>query len=480
MSTNRRYPAILTRLHLPPTALFIIAAIVSALLTHSVIYDTSLRTIKKRGTITVLTTNNASNYYIYKEAPLGFEYDLAKAFADYLGVELKIVTPGWSQLFYSLNCGQGDFIAAGMTRTPEREQQVSFAQSYLSVRQKIIVHKGNQKIRKPADLDGQIVHIRGDTSYEQRLKQLQGQGINLIVALHKDVATEELIQKVADKKIDVTVSDSNIAVLNRRYYPDIKIAFPIEKEQHLAWAVRKGDDRLLRAINKFFDQIKKDGTYNRIYERYYSAVDAFDYVDLKIFHKRIDTRLPAYQSLIQKQAVKYGFDWRLIAAVIYQESHFDPLARSFTDVRGIMQLTQETAEEMGVTNRFDPRQSIQGGVKYLAKMRDRFDDIKDPHTRLLFGLASYNIGYSHVRDAQKIAREMDMDPTTWAAMKEALPLLRNRIYYRRTSHGYARGTEPVQYVDRILTYYDILKKKAVRHTARSDINKNDLGQATKI
>lgn len=470
MSTDSRRPPLLTGFRLSAVALLMIASLISALATHYALHDTSLQAIKKRGVITILTTNNANTYYIYKEKPMGFEYDLARAFADYLGVRLNVITPGWSQLLESLNNRQGDLIAAGMTRTPEREKQASFSDSYLPVQQKIIIHKSNQEIRKPTDLDGQIVHVRRGTSYQQRLKQLQAQGINLIIALYKDIATEELIQKVADKKIKVTVADSNIAFLNRRYYPDTKIACSIEKEQHLGWAVRKGESSLLNQINSFFEQIKKDGTYDKIYNRYYSAVNTFDYMDLKKFHERVYTRLPAYRTIIQQQAEKYNFDWRMVAAVIYQESHFDPLARSYTEVRGLMQLTQATAEEMGVTNRFDPFQSIRGGVRYLAKMRDRFDDIEDPRTRLLFGLASYNIGYGHVRDAQAIARRMELNPTSWISLKKTLPLLRNRKYYQDTSHGYARGTEPIQYVERILIYYDILKQKAVERTTRENMN----------
>ena len=237
--------------------------------------------------------------------------------------------------------------------------------------------------------------------------------------------------------------------------------YPIEEEQHLAWAVRRQDGNLLEAINSFFKAIEKNGTMKKIHNRYYSTVDEFDYVDLKKFHRRLRTRLPEYRALIEQQAEIYGFDWRLIAAVIYQESHFNPFATSHTGVKGIMQLTEVTAEELGVSDRYDPVQSIKGGVKYLAKLRTRFNDIKDPHTRRLFTLASYNIGYGHVRDAQRLAREMGLNETSWQALKTVLPLLRNRKYYATTRFGYARGTEAVRYVHRVLTYYDILKKKAL-------------------
>jgi len=211
-------------------------------------------------------------------------------------------------------------------------------------------------------------------------------------------------------------------------------------------------------IDSFLDQVKENGDYAKIYERYYGKVHLFDYVDPKKFHKRIQTRLPKYLDLIKKTARSYGFDWRLIAAVIYQESHFNPKARSHTGVKGLMQVTLTTAKEMGITNRLDPAQSVQAGVKYLKKIADRWEEVPDEE-RLTFALASYNIGYGHVRDAQKLAESKGLDPDRWESLKETLPLLRIKKYYKQTTYGYARGTEPVRYIQRIRTYYDILKKK---------------------
>jgi membrane-bound lytic murein transglycosylase F len=248
--------------------------------------------------------------------------------------------------------------------------------------------------------------------------------------------------------------------LNRRYYPDIKIAFPIEEPQSLGWGVKKGQKALLDKINEFFRKIEKDGTLAKIYEKYYANVEIFDYVDLKRYHLRLDSRLPKYKEFIQEAAKKYGFDWRLIAAVIYQESHFNARARSFTGVRGLMQLTLNTAKEMGIRDRLDPKQSIMGGVNYLEKLYKGFGDARDPD-RLFLTLASYNVGRGHILDAQGIAKERSLDPNSWSALKQILPLLRYPKYYKKTRHGYCRGTEPVRYVNRILTYYDILKRDAI-------------------
>lgn len=420
----------------------------------------TLKDIKENGEITVIMTNNANVYYSYRDEYMGFEYDLVKKFAEFLDVKLKVVTPGWNDMFNALNSGKGDMIAAGVTITPPRKELADFSQGYLDVQQQVVVHKSNRSIKKIKDLSGEKIHIRSQTSYEERLKELQKNGLDIEIVYHKNVPTEELIQMVSEKKIRITVADSNIARLNQRYYPDIKIAFPISEPQSLGWAVRKNSNRLLKEINKFFDKIEKNGTFGQIYERYYRNVSIFDYVDIKRFHRRLETRLPKYKGIIKKAAEKHGFDWRLIAAMVYQESHFNPHARSYTGVRGLMQVTQRTAKEMGIKNRMNPEQNVKAGVAYLAKIFHRFDEIEDPNTKMLFALASYNVGYGHVRDAQNICRKKGWNPDTWGSMKKALPLLRVRKYYKNTKYGYARGTEAVRYVRRIITYYDIIKQKA--------------------
>lgn len=421
--------------------------------------DTSLEAIKERGSITLITRNNSNCYYIYRQEPAGFEYELAERFSDHLDVELKVVTPAWNSMIPKLKHGAGDFIGAGMTITDARKNEVDFSRGYLGVQQQIVVHRGDRAIKDIRDLDQKTVHVRSGTTYEQRLEELnEREDLDIGIERYSDLPTEELIRRVAQKRIRITVADSNIALLNRRYYPDVRIAFPIEEEQSLGWAVRKGNNQLLREINDFFNRIKKNGVFGSIYEKYYADVHIFDYVDLKKFHQRLETRLPRYKNIIKKAAREHGFDWKLIAAVVYQESHFDPNARSYTGVRGLMQVTLRTAREMGITNRLDPKQSVKAGVKYLASLYDRWDNLSGLN-RVKFALASYNVGYGHVLDAQKIAKQEGFDPQDWSGLKQALPLLRIKEYYQRTRYGYARGTEPVRYVSRIMKYYNILKQR---------------------
>ena len=407
----------------------------------------------------MLTRNNAHCFYDYRGGFEGFEYDLARTFSDSLGVKLKVITPTWEGLFSALENGEGDFIAASMTVTAKRKKVIDFSTKYLTIQQRVIIHKDNHGINKLGDLTGKTIHVRRGTSYEERLHELKAEGLKIHIELHDDIPTEELIRMVAEKEIEITISDSNVALLNRRYYPTVQIAFPIEEEQFLGWGVKKGESRFLAEINEFLENIKRDGTLAKTYEKYYADVEIFDYVDLRKFHKRIETRLPKYREVIQSAADKYNFDWRLIAAVIYQESHFDPEATSYTGVKGIMQLTQTTADEMGIMDRLDPEQSIQGGVKYLKKLHGLYETAKEPD-RTLITLASYNVGRGHVLDAQKISEAKDLDPNSWAALEQVLPLLRYPKYYKDTTYGYCRGTEPVRYVNRILTYYDILKRKS--------------------
>jgi membrane-bound lytic murein transglycosylase F len=416
----------------------------------------SLRTIKSRGELVVITDNSAHGFYLYQDQPMGFEYELAREFANFLNVKLLVITPGWEKMFGTLLGGKGDLIASSLTKTERRKTRVMFSDEYMPVQQQVIIRKGCTGIKELADLDGQTIHIRKNTSYHERLVELKKSGLNIHFVLYDNTPTEELLRQVQNNEIKITIADSNIFRLNRRYYPDLRIAFPISDHQSLGWAAKRHDARLIQKINQFFDIIKENGKFTRIYNKYYAGTDMFDYVDIKKFHTRLKTRLPDYKQIIEEESKKYNFDWRLIAAVIYQESQFNPDAVSYTGVRGLMQLTMPTADEMGVLNRLNPEESIKGGIKYLRKLCNRFKDL-DPEERIKFALASYNVGYGHIKDARDIAHKKGFDINRWSSLEKTLPLLRYPEYYEKSDFGYARGTEPVRYVKRIFTYYNILK-----------------------
>jgi membrane-bound lytic murein transglycosylase F len=423
----------------------------------------TLHKIIKAGRITVITRNTPHCYYLYQDEPMGFEYELAREFADYLGVALKVnITESWEEMIPALYDGAGALIAAGMAITPRRQQQVSFSDGYMDIQQHLIAHRNQAKIKSLAELSGKTVHVRQATAYQERLEELQQQGVALTIELHDDLPTEELIQQVAEGEIELTVADSNIALLNRRHYPAAIMAYPISDQQHLGWAVHPKARRLESKINSFFKAIKESGRFDEIYNKYYGGITSFDYVDLKLFHRNIKNRLSRYSPFIKAAAKKYGFDWRLIAAQIYQESHLNPRAKSSAGARGLMQLLPSTAGSLKVTDIYNPVENINGGVKYLKKLYERFNEADDTN-RLMIALAAYNVGQGHVEDARNLAVKKNLDPNSWEALAQTLPLLRYRKYYKNAKYGYCRGTEPVRYITQIMIYYDILKRQGIEY-----------------
>lgn len=421
----------------------------------------TLDDILRSGEITVITRNNGQSYYLYRGEKRGFEYDLAQLFADELGVRLNIkIADSWEGMIPSLMNGEGHFIAAAMTITPTRQQQIAFSQGYLDVRQHIIVNRNNTQVREVKDLNDRMVHVRRGTSYQERLEELRDFGLNVNIVAHPDVPTEELIRMVAENEIETTIADSNIAQRTRRYYPQAVAVDPISDLEQLGWAVHPEATTLLARINRFFSKIKKNGTFDEIFDRDHGGVDAFDFVDLNTFHRRLETRLPRYRKLIEKNAAKYGFDWRLIAAQIYQESHFNPAAKSFAGAYGLMQLTQTVARKFNVRHILNPRENIEAGVRHLKDLYDHFDQaIGDD--RMYIALAAYNVGQGHIWDAKNLARQMNLDPNKWDSLKQTLPLLSYSKYYKYAKYGYCRGLEPVHYIKQISIYYDILTYRDV-------------------
>lgn len=419
------------------------------------IYDRSLVKIINRGSITLLTTYGPTTYYKYRESEMGFEYDLAKGFADSLGVDLNIIVTDWHDIIPLLKHGKGDFIGNGMTITPLRKMAVMFSAPYLHVEQHIVSHK-NRRLHDLQDLDNRTITVRKNSAYADRLHALSSDNTSFIVAIENGVSTESLIQRVNDNMSFITVADSLMMHRMTRFYPNIRMRFEISEDQELGWAVRKGDSALKGAIDRYLRKMKNDGTMDNLKEKYFSKPDICDCYDAYKFHKRLKTRFPKYEKAIKNESAKYGFDWRLVAAVVYQESHFDRYARSHTGVRGLMQLTKDTAERMGVENRLDPHQSVMGGVKYLHLLYDRYPMVSK-EDRMDFTLASYNVGPGHVRDAMALATEMGLPPNKWASIRKTLPLLAKRKYYKKSKYGYTRGWEGVSYVTHVNKYYDILQ-----------------------
>jgi membrane-bound lytic murein transglycosylase F len=423
----------------------------------------TLQKIQKAGVITVATRNTPDCYYLYRDQPMGFEYELAQAFAEYLGVRLQVrVYDQWADMVTALRNGSAAFIAASMPITPKRQAQVAFSDGYMQVDQHIITHRKNSGIKAAADLSGKTIDVRKGTVYQQRLIELKNQGIDLAIRLHDDLPVEELIQKVADGEIDFTIANSNIISINRRNFPGAVSTVSINDDMQLAWAVYPKSKKLLHQINAFFSMINQNGKFDEIYSKYYGDIEDFDYVDLEAFHSRVKDNLSRYSPFIKAAADKHGFDWRLIAAQIYQESHLNPWAKSQAGASGLMQILPSTAKDLGVADLFDPIQNINAGVKHLKDLYDHFDQAQG-EDRLLIALAAYNVGQGHIADARELAKKRGLDPEKWESLSKTLPLLQYRKYYMNTQYGFCRGLEPIRYIKQILIYYNVLKRQGFEY-----------------
>jgi len=416
-----------------------------------------LAALREGGELVILTRNAPTTYYEGRDGITGFEYELATAFAESLGLTPRFeILETTADIFAAIEAGEGHIAAAGLTRTPTRQARFQFGPPYLKVAQKVVCGRGIRLPREVEELTDVSLMVVADTSYEERLRELQAETVALTWTATHEMETEQLIYLVWSGEVDCTVADSLIIDLERRYYPELRLAMSISGEEQLGWVVSEEVSPLVAELMTWFAAEEQQQLLEELRERHFGHVQIFDYVDLKVFQRRIEHRLPKYEPYFRKAADKHGFDWRLLAAQAYQESHWEPHARSPTGVRGIMMLTRQTAGQVGVFDRLDPRASIAGGARYLAGIHARLPDAIVEPDRTWIALAAYNVGYGHVMDARSLARKRDLDPDRWHHLREVLPLLSQRKYYRQLKHGYARGREPVRYVQRIRNFYDLL------------------------
>lgn len=419
-----------------------------------------LDTIKQAGQLKVLTLNAASTYYEDANGPNGFEYQLARSFADSIGVDLKmIVVDEYADIYPELIYNTGDIAAAGLSQQDINDNpSIEFGPAYHQVSQQIVYRKGLQpRPKRLDDLDNGLLEVINGTSHTRLLMELQKVNSELSWRINNDMATEELIELVNEGLVDYILADSQEIALQRRFYPELRVAFELGKPKKLRWAIKKSEDRSLpEALNEYFTAIKQGGRLDQLIHRYYSQVDKFNYSDIQTFTIYVRDRLPKFEAMFKREAKVQGLDWRLLAAIGYQESLWDPKAKSPTGVRGLMMLTLDTAKYVKIKNRLDPEQSIKGGAIYFKNVLGRIPQQIQQPDRTWFALASYNVGIGHVKDARIIAEGNKGDPDKWIDVKKSLPLLGRKKWYKKTKYGYARGWEPVKYVENIRKYYDLL------------------------
>ncbi len=432
-----------------------------------------------RGSITAVTDYNSTNYFIYRGEPMGYQYELLNLMADHLGVRLDVVVNNnLDESFSCLMNDECDLLAMNLTVTRERSRIVDFTVPHNQTRQVLIQRKptdwhymtpaelDTHMVRSPLDLAGKTVHVQKNSAYASRLINLMDEIGDTIIIKELEVTVEQLITMVAGGEIEMTVGDENVAKVNQTYYENLDIGTAISFTQNMAWAVRKGDYSLRDSINDWLRSFRSTIEYRLLYAKYFQNQRSARIVQSD-FYVLTSGRISPYDELIKKYSEEIGWDWRLMASMIYQESRFRHDVESWAGARGLMQLMPGTARRYGVGNIFDPEENIRAGARYIAWLDEILSDrITDREERIKFILASYNVGLGHILDARALARKHGKDPDRWNDNVDYFILNKSNPDYFLdpvVRHGYARGYEPYRYVGEILNRYEHYRNIVIDH-----------------
>ncbi|MCB1759415.1 MAG: membrane-bound lytic murein transglycosylase MltF [Gammaproteobacteria bacterium] len=417
-----------------------------------------LEQIQASGELKVVTSNSPTTYYLERGRRRGLEYELATRFARHLGVEARFsILNSPEEILAAVISGEAHIAAAGLTATRGREQRVRFSRSYQSITRQLVYREGGDRPEDILATQSGAFEVVAGSGHEERLRELQQQLPGLEWTASSGLTSSELMALVYEELIDYTMANSNEVALIRRYHPELKVALDLSQPLPLAWALQHShDNSLFDAVQTFLRELQKSGELQRLVDRYYGYAGTLDALETRIFRRHVVQRLPEYISLFKQAAEETGLDWQLLAAIGYQESHWNADAVSPTGVKGVMMLTRATAKELGVSARTDPAQSILGGARYILKIRNKIPRRIANPDRLWMTLAGYNIGFGHLEDARILTQRHGDDPDSWLDVRKYLPLLSRKKYYESLKHGRARGGEPVAYVDNIRSYQDLL------------------------
>jgi membrane-bound lytic murein transglycosylase F len=419
-----------------------------------------LTQILTAGELRVATRNSPDSYYLGSHGPEGLAYELASRFAEDLGVSLRLYTVRTREAALNeVRSGRAHIAAAGITTGIPLPDGVTFGPGYSLVREHLVQRRGASRPSSMKAAGRGRIEVAAGSARLRTLEELRLGEPDLVWIERADTDTEQILNEVSRGTAQYTLASSTEFALNRPMHPDLAIALDLSPERAVAWAVNTAghDPSLLDRINAFFILSRADGSIGVLLDRYYGNRDSFDYLQSRSFVEHVESRLPLYLLWFKNAALQYRIDWRLLAAMGYQESKWDPSAVSFSGARGLMQMTADTAAMMRFRDRHDPQASIIGGAKYLARMMDMVPRRIPEPDRTWFAVAAYNVGYGHIEDARILAQQMGRDPDRWEDVRDTLPLLSQEKWYSRTRHGYARGWEPVRYVENVQAYLDMLE-----------------------
>lgn len=416
----------------------------------------ALAQIRGAGVLRVAMVNDPTSYYLGPAGYTGFDYDLVRDFAEHLGVRLEIVEAASADAAHKMVLqGNAQLAATASAVTASRSKELRFSRPLRYRTPQLVARSGNGHSSDPAELDAPIVVAEGNATVDW-VRELARDYPDLRWETRANVDTEALLQQVANDDLQLTVAGSDLVAITERYYPRLRVLRDIGEPRPLAWAVARDDGReLSRKLTHFLRLIGRE-EITRLRDRYFGHINRLNYVDAVALATHYETRLPQYRDKFEKAGAEHDIDWRLLAAVGYQESHWNNRAVSPTGVRGLMQITQQTARFLDIDDRLDPAESIDGAARYLKSLASRLPESIEEPDRSWFMLAAYNLGLGHVLDARRLTERMGDTPDRWLDVRQHLPLLTQPRHYKKLRYGYARGPEAVQYVGNVRTYYDML------------------------
>jgi membrane-bound lytic murein transglycosylase F len=438
----------------PAAGLAVACALMLAILSTCSPSVPLLQRVQTLGTLRVATFNSPTTYYEGATGPVGFEYDLTREFAESLGLRLEILTAESEGEVLDLVLAGRAHLGAGLSKTPAAAQVARFTPALRSTALQLVYRAGRARPRSLYELEA-LPLVPAESAAAQALADLRKINPSLAWTETSDFGAEELLYRVANGQAEYTVTPSDLVAINQRYYPQLRVAFTLTESRDVAWAFAPGDDSLLGEALGFLERLDPR-VLAQVRDRYFGHVSQVGQYGALVLATHTQTRLPRYRKVFEEAAGRHGLDWRLLAAVGYQESLWDPAAVSPTGVRGLMQITTSTAEFLKIDDRLDPAQSIRGAARYLQKIHANLPDEVPEPDRTWMTLAAYNIGIGHLMDAREITARQGGDPNRWVEVRSHLPLLTQAKWHRKTKYGYARGHEAVTYVGNIRTYYDML------------------------
>jgi membrane-bound lytic murein transglycosylase F len=415
--------------------------------------------IKTLGELRVVTRIGPLAFYRgVDDTPEGPEYQLAQRFADELGVRLRITPVGsYAAIYSALNSGQAHLAAAGLKVPVQSIEGIEFGPAYQRVREHLIYRRGATRPASLSEIGNGDLEIAAGSSHAKALYAARDTVPALVWVENSSTDSQALLDGVADGTIDYTIADSTEFALAHDAHPELRIAFDFPGTQSVAWAASTRYPEFLQDMSAYFASLNRNGDLAAIVNRYYNRSVDLELVGERGFIQHVQSRLPLYKKWFEEAAEQSSQDWRLLAAIGYQESKWNPSAASAAGARGLMQLTLESASAVKVANPTDPRQSIFGGARYFRQVYEKIPTHVPEPDRTWFALAAYNIGYGHLEDARVLAQKAGRDPDSWDDVREFLPLLAEEYWYSQTENGYARGSEPVRYVENVRGYRDLLE-----------------------